>query len=153
MPRAYLSRFRNQKRIIVKKLPITSQSVDNSLKDWKIVIYFYKNWPSQAEEQILLKKALKWGRFEKLVLNTFISLIIIGFLSIRIFYSPYLLVCWSKGLFLNMLYSAYFFVYSVLKIDTPAAWSSSILWPDISPCASQFDPSNTRVSIGSSMVV
>ena len=35
--------FRNQKRIIAKRLPITSQSADNSLKDWKIVIYFYKN--------------------------------------------------------------------------------------------------------------
>ena len=79
MPRAYLSRFRNQKRIIVKRLPITSQSADNSLKDWKIVIYFYKNWPSQTEEEILLKKALKWERFEKLVLNAFISLIIIVF--------------------------------------------------------------------------
>ena len=38
-----LGRFRNQKRIIAKRLPITSQSADNSLKDWKIVIYFYKN--------------------------------------------------------------------------------------------------------------
>ena len=33
-------------------------------------------------------------------------------------YSPYLSVCWFKGLFLNMHYSAYFFVYSMLKIDT-----------------------------------
>ena len=36
-------------------------------------------------------------------------------------YSLYLSVCWFKGLFLNMYYSAYFFVYSVLKIDMPAA--------------------------------
>ena len=79
MSKISLSRFGNQKRIIVKRLPITSQSADNSLKDWKIVICFYKNWPSQAEEEILLKKALKWERFEKLVLNAFISLIIIGF--------------------------------------------------------------------------
>ena len=60
------------------------------------------------------------------MLNTVISLIIIEFLVLGFVYSPYLSVCCFKGLFLNMLYSSYFFVYCLLKTDMPdlPIWSS-----------------------------
>ena len=96
MPKISLSRFRNQKRIIAKRLPITSQSPDSSLKDRKIVIYFYNKWPSQAGLKTPLKKEQKCEKLEESAFKILVFLVIIEFSECQDLLAS--LISWFAGL-------------------------------------------------------